>query len=178
LKSSFIHNGEKVELEWNSKSNGEIEIISTSGLKTSGELKFILENTEKKDSGARVYTGKSLDGKSEREFKAVVMRNADEIIVLMEGERFYFIPSRGRKKISQEESANAGEITSPMPGKIIKILFSENAPVEKGDLLLVLEAMKMEHNLKSAMSGKIEKIHVSEGDQVKKGETLVKVSPD
>lgn len=59
-----------------------------------------------------------------------------------------------------------GEIVSPMPGKVVKINVKEGQPVKKGDLLLVVEAMKMENNITAPKEGTIEKINVKAGEMV------------
>jgi 3-methylcrotonyl-CoA carboxylase alpha subunit len=59
-----------------------------------------------------------------------------------------------------------GEIVSPMPGKVVKINVKEGQPVKKGELLLVVEAMKMENNIVSPKDGIIEKINVKTGEMV------------
>jgi 3-methylcrotonyl-CoA carboxylase alpha subunit len=63
-----------------------------------------------------------------------------------------------------------------MPGKIIKVLVSEGAAVSKGDPLLVLEAMKMEHTLTAHAGGVVEGVgglHV--GTQVEDGQELLRI---
>ncbi|MBN3036577.1 MAG: acetyl-CoA carboxylase biotin carboxylase subunit [Bacteroidales bacterium] len=59
-----------------------------------------------------------------------------------------------------------GGITSPMPGKVIKVNVSEGDTVKKGDVLIIVEAMKMENNITSPRDGVVEKIHVRTGDMV------------
>ena len=55
---------------------------------------------------------------------------------------------------------------SPMPGKVIKVNVKEGDDVKEGDILCVVEAMKMENNIKAMTSGKVDKIFVSENDKV------------
>ena len=62
--------------------------------------------------------------------------------------------------------AGNGRVVAPMPGKIVKIAVSSGQPVSAHDLLIVLEAMKMEHRIEAPGDGTIEKIHVSEGEIV------------
>ncbi|MBM3435526.1 MAG: biotin/lipoyl-binding protein, partial [Bacteroidetes bacterium] len=66
-----------------------------------------------------------------------------------------------------------GEIVSPMPGKVVKINVKEGQPVKKGDLLLVVEAMKMENNIVSPKEGTIKKINVKTGEMVNGSRELV-----
>jgi acetyl-CoA carboxylase biotin carboxylase subunit len=66
-----------------------------------------------------------------------------------------------------------GEIVSPMPGKVVKINVKEGQKVKKGDLLLVVEAMKMENNIISSKVGKVEKINVKTGEMVNGSKELM-----
>ena len=62
-----------------------------------------------------------------------------------------------------------------MDGAIVDVLVSEGSQVSKGQLLLVLEAMKMEHPLKAGIDGVIKRLQVSPGDQVKNRQILLEV---
>ncbi|WP_300597179.1 biotin carboxylase N-terminal domain-containing protein [Niabella sp.] len=63
-------------------------------------------------------------------------------------------------------AAAAGNICAPMPGKVIKVAVKEGSAVKKGDLLLIVEAMKMENNILSPKDGMVTAIDVAEGDKV------------
>lgn len=62
---------------------------------------------------------------------------------------------------------------SPMPGKVFKVLVKNGDKVKKGDALMILEAMKMEHTIKANLDGTVQKVHFKEGDMVTGGVTLV-----
>ena len=81
-------------------------------------------------------------------------------------------PTRGRAKSS---SAEDGHMLSPMPGKILKVMVKAGDSVSKGDSLIVMEAMKMEHTIKAAFDGSISAVHYQEGEQVDGGVDLVDV---
>ena len=81
-------------------------------------------------------------------------------------------PKRSRSK---SKATGLHQMTSPMPGKILKIFVKEGSDVILGTPILVMEAMKMEHTIKAGISGKIEKIFYKEGDQVSGGVELVKL---
>lgn len=74
-------------------------------------------------------------------------------------------------------SANTGNIMAPMPGKVIKVAVAEGATVKKGDLLLIVEAMKMENNITSPFDGKVEKVTAKENDKVDTNTILIDVQP-
>lgn len=67
----------------------------------------------------------------------------------------------------------AKEVKAPMPGLVLNINVAEGQEIQKGDSLLVLEAMKMENMLKSVTEGVIKKIYVSKGDKVEKNQVLI-----
>ena len=62
-----------------------------------------------------------------------------------------------------------------MDGAIVDVLVSEGDRVSKGQLLVVLEAMKMEHPLKAGADGIVRRVQVSQGDQVKSRQVLVEI---
>ena len=71
----------------------------------------------------------------------------------------------------------AGEvITSPMPGNILKINVTQGQKVNEGDVLIVLEAMKMENEISAAKSGTVAQINVTKGAVVETGTPLVVIA--
>ena len=75
--------------------------------------------------------------------------------------------------ISQTNNAVDKDIKAPMPGMILEVLANEGQTVNKGDALLVLEAMKMENILKAPGDVTISKIQVKQGDSVEKKQVLI-----
>lgn len=69
-------------------------------------------------------------------------------------------------------SAGSVQVTSPMPGKILAVKASVGADVKKGDVILLLEAMKMENEVVAPQDGKIASINVNSGDMVESGDVL------
>ncbi len=66
------------------------------------------------------------------------------------------------------------ELKAPMPGMVLKILVNEGDTIKKGDSLLVLEAMKMENNIKAVGDAVVSQILVKAGDKVEKNQVLIK----
>jgi glutaconyl-CoA decarboxylase len=60
-----------------------------------------------------------------------------------------------------------------MPGKVLKILVSQGAPVTAGQLVLILEAMKMENEIYASVAGTVTQLGCKEGDSVNTGDTLL-----
>ena len=77
------------------------------------------------------------------------------------------------KVLSDREEEVGSEIAAPMPGSVIKTFFSEQDKVAKGDIILILEAMKMEHQILAPRNGTISRLHARTGDQVSNNQTLV-----
>ena len=71
--------------------------------------------------------------------------------------------------------AGAATITAPMPGTILKVNVSVGDTVKKGQVVLLLEAMKMENEITAPVDGKILSVNVSKGVQVSAGDTLVAI---
>lgn len=69
--------------------------------------------------------------------------------------------------------AGATTVEAPMPGNIWKVLVKEGEQVKEGQVLLILEAMKMENEIMAAADGVVASIHVSEGASVNVGDILV-----
>ena len=72
-------------------------------------------------------------------------------------------------------TAGAGEhsIDAPMPGKVVKLVASEGQSVKAGDVLLILEAMKMQNEIPADSDGTVKKFNVAAGQSVKAHESLV-----
>ncbi|HSK40315.1 MAG TPA: biotin/lipoyl-containing protein, partial [Arenibaculum sp.] len=69
--------------------------------------------------------------------------------------------------------APGSRLTAPMPGRIIAVLVEAGAVVSKGQPLIVLEAMKMEHTIKAPADGTVEAVRYGVGDQVEDGAELI-----
>lgn len=81
------------------------------------------------------------------------------------------------KAVAQRKTAAAGEkVAAPMPGTIVSVNVSEGQTVKKGDVLVVLEAMKMENEIKAPRDGSISSVAVSKGASVDTGATLVTIA--
>ena len=107
-------------------------------------------------------------------------RKDGEVVVLLQGQVT-------RVDVADERTlrlraANVGfsvegkqTLTAPMPGKVVKVLVKQGQTVEEGQGLIVVEAMKMENELKSPKAGKVLEIAIKEGVAVESGARLVVV---
>ena len=104
----------------------------------------------------------------------------EELVVEVNGHRFEVgvlspIPKRKRALSARTALQTGDSLTSPMQGTVIKIEVTEGQTVEEGDLIVVLEAMKMEQPLKAHKSGKISNLNISVGDTLASGTLLCKI---
>jgi biotin carboxyl carrier protein len=84
-------------------------------------------------------------------------------------------PRRRRRANALDASEGPQEILAPMPGMVVKVLVAEGQQVSSGDGLLVIEAMKMQNEIRASRTGRVEKIHVREGAGVETGFKLVRL---
>lgn len=99
----------------------------------------------------------------------------DCVVVSAQGQSFAIALDRTDSAASG--GASDGAILSPMPGRIIAVSVAEGDPVVKGQRLLTLEAMKMEHSLSAPFDGVVANLDAQEGGQVSEGTILVRIVP-
>lgn len=111
------------------------------------------------------YRSKNSEGKSFVSCQGVVR----ELVCWSE------IQSDLTNDVRSDQMYSNGRIVSPMPGKVVKIEAKVGQKVAKGDVLIVVEAMKMENNILAPFEGEIETVFVQEGDQVQNKMELIKL---
>ena len=93
-----------------------------------------------------------------------------------------WVSYRGRSYFVQNDSATAGQVqgddqvVAPMTGKIIEISATEGTEVKAGDIVVTMEAMKMEYRIESPRDGVVEQVLVAAEELVDQGTLLVKLS--
>jgi biotin carboxyl carrier protein len=128
-------------------------------------------------SGQPVYS-LLVDGKS---FEGFVYSGESEWEVLLMGRQFPVIVEDEREKRLRAAAGGSvsetGEfhLKSPMPGMVVSIPVEEGQKIEKGDVLLILESMKMQNELKAPRAGTIGRIRVKPGEKVEQRQTLLSV---
>jgi propionyl-CoA carboxylase alpha chain len=101
--------------------------------------------------------------------------------VLSDGSRTWVQGPRGdvclqhQRRCSKEadEATAADSLRAPMPGEVVAVKVRPGDEVSAGTLLLVLEAMKMEHRVAASRSGRVREVRARAGDQVRGGDVLV-----
>ena len=111
-----------------------------------------------------------------KSFTVAVARNGSELELWSGGRRrvLALADSRDRNASAKKVSA-AGpvEIRTQMPGRVIKLLVKPGTAVAAGQPVIIVEAMKMQNEMKSPKAGSVVKIHAAEGITVAAGETLL-----
>ncbi len=115
-------------------------------------------------------TGASPAGEAERRFYMTIDGIPEEIFLESLGEFQKEAGSGQRDKATRE-----GQVTTTMPGNIVDVLVEEGAEVSAGDPVLIIEAMKMETEIKAPASGKVTAVHIKKGDRVTPGDVLVEI---
>jgi biotin carboxyl carrier protein len=128
-------------------------------------------------SGQPVYS-LILDGKSH---EAYVLENDDEWQVLLRG-RLYPAKVEDEREKRLRAAAGGGvaeggefHLKAPMPGLVVAIPVNEGQEIKKGQVLLILESMKMQNELKSPRDGVVNRIKVKAGETVEQKQTLLSV---
>lgn len=111
-----------------------------------------------------------LDG---AEHRGTVLRDGDQLHINLNGTDWnlaVFDPLQAAGR--DQEEGHGGRLTAPMPGKIIALHVDTGAHVKRGDVLLVMEAMKMEHSILAPADGTVTELFFAIGDQVPEGAEL------
>ncbi|HLK52331.1 MAG TPA: biotin/lipoyl-containing protein [Candidatus Angelobacter sp.] len=117
-----------------------------------------------------------LDGKSYEVKQETVGADANIVV----GHERFSVSVRDPRSFRSRKRAGASEhgvkkITAPMPGKVVRILAAVGAQVEAGQSVIVIEAMKMQNELKAPKNGIVKKLNVTEGATVEAGQSLAEV---
>jgi acetyl-CoA/propionyl-CoA carboxylase biotin carboxyl carrier protein len=102
---------------------------------------------------------------------------ADRHLWIADARGTWHLREAEEQKIHRAVGVRQAEILSPMPGSVIAIQVDSGAQVSEGEVVVVVEAMKMEHSLTAPVSGRVE-VLVSVGDQVTVDQTLARLIPD
>jgi 3-methylcrotonyl-CoA carboxylase alpha subunit len=113
-----------------------------------------------------------LDGRRSR---ATVARRTGELTVFAGGGSYRL---EFEKPVAIEEEDPSGRLVSPLPGSVIDVLVGSGETVAKGQALMIIEAMKMEHTISAPKRGTVRQIYFSKGEQVAEGAQLLEFEPE
>jgi biotin carboxyl carrier protein len=120
-----------------------------------------------------------IDGKS---FEAYVYPEEEDWQVMLVGQQYLVkVEEEREKRLSRPAGAGVADtgefhLKAPMPGLIVDVRVTEGQAIEKGQVLVILESMKMQNELKSPRSGTLTRVRVKPGDSVEQKQTLLSVT--
>ena len=153
-KINFQYNSEEVSILYKSNRDGSFEI--NKGI----NAKIIEWNN----------SGIDIEIENKRFFSKITRKDKNLIVHGPWGDILFKIMPRF-KSVSQE--VQDGGLIAPMPGKVIDLKVRVGSKIKKGDTLVILEAMKMEHTVKAIEDGVIDELFISNHDQVENGALLM-----
>jgi biotin carboxyl carrier protein len=115
----------------------------------------------------------------ERKLELHLRRQRDNSIAVMASGRHVIAQvEKATSRVLKKAKVSAGDIVAPMPGIVVRTLIDAGDMVEKGQVLLVVESMKMQMEFRAPISGRVDKLAVSPNTQVDKGTLMARVSTD
>ena len=120
-----------------------------------------------------LYGDRSIGFLLDGELPSVTLHHAGEAVKLelLDERRAARLSATGADGVRSADGTVA--VTAPMPGKVVKCLVTDGDRVKSGQGVVIVEAMKMENELRSAVDGAVKEVRVKEGDNVDAGECLV-----
>lgn len=152
---------ETIQVEFTQEQNTYLAKFQDQTFEISGEL-------ADKNTLSLLINGKKI--------KQAFNQNQDGLTLYQNGQSFIFgyIKQNFAAADTQDNEAN---LKAPMPGVITQVLVEKNATVKKDDVLITLEAMKIEYSIRAPRDGVISQAYFQVGDQVKAGDELVEFEP-
>jgi 3-methylcrotonyl-CoA carboxylase alpha subunit len=115
-----------------------------------------------------------LDG---RRTRLIVLEHGPESVVSHDGESWRLAEIDPLAAPVDDDPAG-GRLTAPMPGRVSRLLVEPGSPVRRGQPLLTIEAMKMEHTILAPAAGRVERLRFAVGDMVEEGAELIVLAAD
>ena len=108
-----------------------------------------------------------------RVIKCVISEGEDTKFVFLDGDIFKVkrIELTGRKKTKKKE----GDLNSPISGTIVEVKAKEGSKIKKDEVIMIIEAMKMEYLIRSPYDGAVKKIHFKKKDQIEIGQITAEI---
>lgn len=103
-----------------------------------------------------------------------VHQQGQQVQIWYQGE--YYDLQKLSRKASANDLAHSGSVMAPLTGKVIQLVVAAGQTVKKGDVLVILESMKMETALTAPFDAQIQSVHCQAGDQISNGQLLVELT--
>jgi 3-methylcrotonyl-CoA carboxylase alpha subunit len=104
--------------------------------------------------------------------KIKLLEHGPETVVLLDGESWRLVEVDPLAAHAGEDPS-AGRLTAPMPGRVIQLMVEPGSRIQRGQPLMVIEAMKMEHTVSAPADGVVEAVRFAAGDTVEEGAELI-----
>jgi 3-methylcrotonyl-CoA carboxylase alpha subunit len=134
------------------------------------------DNNEYTVTATEVKPGQLSVQLGDRIIKSVISQGDDSKFVFIDGSIFKVkrIELTGRKKTEKKE----GDLNSPISGTVVHAKVKEGSQVKKDDVILVIEAMKMEYLIRAPYDGKVMKVYFKEKDQIEIGQLTAEIKKE
>jgi len=132
------------------------------------------DNAEYKVQAEEIKPGQLKIEIGDRTIKSIITEGDKEKYVFVDGDVFKVKPvelTSTRKTKKKEE----GNLNSPISGRVVSVKVKKGDKVKKDDVLMVIEAMKMEYLIRAPFDGKVEKVNFKEKDQIEIGQNTVEI---
>jgi len=157
-KINFLVNSEEISISYKSNRDGSFNV-------NKGITAKIIDWNK---------SGIDIEIENKRFFSKVTRKDEKLVVHGPWGDILFKIMPRFRS-IGQE--VKDGGLVAPMPGKVIDLKVKVGSKIKKGDTLVILEAMKMEHTIKAIEDGVVDELFISDSDQVENGALLMVIKP-
>ncbi|KAA0005797.1 MAG: acetyl-CoA carboxylase biotin carboxyl carrier protein subunit [Thermoplasmata archaeon] len=136
------------------------------------------DNTEYKVEAEETKPGQLKIKIGDKIVKAVIAESGKEKFVFVDGDVFKVKPVEltGMKRVKKKDEEEG--LSSPISGRVVSVKVKKGDFVKKGDVLMVIEAMKMEYLIRAPYDGKVKKINFKEKDQIEIGQTTVELEKE
>ncbi len=137
---------------------------------------IVYDNNEYTVTATEMKSGQLSIMLGDRVIKSIVSQGDDDRFVFIDGDIFKVkrIELTGRKSTEKKE----GDLHSPISGTVVAIKVKENALVKKDEVIMVIEAMKMEYLIRAPYDGNVKKIHFKEKDQIEIGQLTAEIKKE
>jgi biotin carboxyl carrier protein len=151
----------------------QIEIVDEHHVAINGQM---LEVDFNSVSGQPIYS-LLVDGKS---FEGFVYPGEEAWEVLLMGRQYPIVEDEREKRLRTAAGGTLSEsgefhLKAPMPGMVVSIPVQDDQKIEKGQVLVILESMKMQNELRSPQAGTVSRIRIKPGESVEQRQTLLSV---
>ena len=144
-----------------------------------GEYEVVVDGKTRVLHAQRRGNGEWLLGKGASRRVWCTQTNQDRVS-LSSGGATWTVTARdaSRGNHGGDGEASQGQVSTPMPGVVVRVAVQEGDVVDKGQVLCVVEAMKMENEYRADVAGTVDKIHIAAGQALDAGASMITIRPD